>query len=140
MVCAELDSVRLTRCKVSIDVDEPISESNQVSLALKVKADGKKTSESSLELTFDFMLTGDVGEGSNKGISITLRLNGAYRFPPDLVIEPFDIKAFAKSNGMLNVWPYWREFVQSITSRAGLPPLTVPLFRIHHKASQQKSN
>ncbi|MBW3600398.1 MAG: hypothetical protein KY475_24430 [Planctomycetes bacterium] len=38
--------------------------------------------------------------------------------------------AFAERNGIYNVWPYWREFVQSITARMGLPPLTVPVFRV----------
>lgn len=29
--------------------------------------------------------------------------------------------------GLANAWPYWREFVQSMTARMGLPPLHVPL-------------
>ncbi len=28
---------------------------------------------------------------------------------------------------MLHIWPYWREFVQTMTSRMGLPPFPVPL-------------
>jgi preprotein translocase subunit SecB len=38
--------------------------------------------------------------------------------------------SFAEANGVYNAWPYWREFVQSVTSRMGLPTLTVPVFRI----------
>ena len=45
-----------------------------------------------------------------------------------LTQDNFD--AFAERNGIFNVWPYWREFVQSMTARMGLPPLTVPVFRI----------
>jgi|GEM_PF-454200 len=29
----------------------------------------------------------------------------------------------------LNSWPYFREFVQSITNRMNIPPLTLPLFK-----------
>lgn len=29
----------------------------------------------------------------------------------------------------LNTWPYFREFVNQITSRMGIPPLTLPLFK-----------
>jgi hypothetical protein len=39
-------------------------------------------------------------------------------------------KSFAELNGMYNAWPYWREFVQSITSRMQVPTLTIPVFRI----------
>ena len=36
-------------------------------------------------------------------------------------------EAFGKINGIFNVWPYWREYVQSVSTRAGLPPPTMPL-------------
>ena len=29
----------------------------------------------------------------------------------------------------LNSWPYFREFIQSMTSRMNIPPLTLPLFK-----------
>ena len=35
--------------------------------------------------------------------------------------------AFGKMNGIHNVWPYWREYVQSVSTRAGMPPVTLPL-------------
>ena len=34
--------------------------------------------------------------------------------------------AFGRINGIHNVWPYWREYVQSTTVRLGLPALTLP--------------
>jgi preprotein translocase subunit SecB len=126
---------------VSVDVDneKPLSESNRVSLSLKVRSDGKRISATTVELTFDFTLIGDVGEPASRAVDISLRLNASYRIPAEVATEPSDIKAFARSNGMLNVWPYWREFVQSTTSRAGLPPLTVPLFRLHQKQPAKPS-
>ncbi len=41
-----------------------------------------------------------------------------------------DIQQFARINPLYNVWAYWREFVQSMTTRMGFPALTVPLLRI----------
>jgi preprotein translocase subunit SecB len=39
--------------------------------------------------------------------------------------------SFGATNGMLNVWPYWRELVHSMTSRMGMPkPVVVPVFRL----------
>jgi hypothetical protein len=40
------------------------------------------------------------------------------------------IKAFAFTNGILNAWPYWREYVQNSVARMGLPPIVIPVFRL----------
>jgi len=36
-------------------------------------------------------------------------------------------------NPLSNTWPYWREFVQSMSSRMGFPALTVPMLEIAAK-------
>jgi hypothetical protein len=38
------------------------------------------------------------------------------------------IKIFAELNSVHNVWPFWRQHVFDIVSRARLPHLNVPLF------------
>lgn len=58
-------------------------------------------------------------------------------------VEGLDDEAFcsfAELNGTYNAWPYWREFVQSITSRMELPTLTVPVFRIPSVPSKTAAN
>lgn len=47
-------------------------------------------------------------------------------------------ESFGNTNGVYNAWPYWREYVQNITCRMGLPALTIPVFRIV-PASKQNS-
>jgi hypothetical protein len=42
---------------------------------------------------------------------------------------------FARINGVYNSWPYWREFVQSMTARMQVPTLTVPLLRSSEAAA-----
>jgi hypothetical protein len=37
--------------------------------------------------------------------------------------------AFGNVNGVFNIWPFWREFVQSMTTRMGLPPIVVELLK-----------
>jgi len=44
-------------------------------------------------------------------------------------LEKENYDAFAELNGVFNAWPYWREYVQSVTVRMGLPPLMVPVYR-----------
>lgn len=41
-----------------------------------------------------------------------------------------ELAAFSESSGQLGLWPYAREYVQSATSRLGLPALTIGMFKI----------
>lgn len=43
---------------------------------------------------------------------------------------------FAEVNAVFNAWPYWREFVQNATLRMGLPPLTMPVFKIVQESEE----
>lgn len=38
-------------------------------------------------------------------------------------------KAFAQKNAGFNVWPYWREYVQSTCCRVGIEPIPIPLYK-----------
>lgn len=53
-----------------------------------------------------------------------------YTLPPSVEFEEEQLKAFSMTNGVYNAWPYWREYVQSTTTRMGLPPIIVPVFRL----------
>jgi preprotein translocase subunit SecB len=46
----------------------------------------------------------------------------------DLDQEAF--QKFADVNGTYNAWPYWREFVQNVTVRMGVPPLIIQVFHL----------
>ena len=54
---------------------------------------------------------------------VTYRTSGSRTFPADAMTH------FATLNGTHNAWPYWRELVQSMTMRAGMSGITVPVFR-----------
>lgn len=51
-------------------------------------------------------------------------------------ITPEQTDAFGKVNGLFNIWPYWRELVQSITTRMALPPLTLPVLHVMGNAQR----
>lgn len=42
---------------------------------------------------------------------------------------------FGQHNVPLNVWPYWRELIQSALRRLGLPDVVLPLHRLKRKAT-----
>lgn len=61
-------------------------------------------------------------------VSATFRLQ--YRLTSAEGLDKRHYDAFGRLNGMFNAWPYWREFVQSMTVRMGLPTLIVPLLKV----------
>jgi hypothetical protein len=48
------------------------------------------------------------------------------------------VEYLLKINPISDAWPYWREFVQSMSARMGFPSLTVPLLEIVPKKSAAK--
>jgi hypothetical protein len=38
-----------------------------------------------------------------------------------------DLMGFARVNGPYHAWPYWREFLQNMTMRMGLPPVVLDI-------------
>jgi hypothetical protein len=64
-------------------------------------------------------------------------------FPDDIDSDFVDslettIEYMMTINPISNAWPYWREFVQSMSSRMGFPALTVPLLEIVPKKTAAK--
>lgn len=71
-------------------------------------------------------------------MSIEASFCASYILKPIGEFNPNDIEQFAKINPIYNAWAYWREFVQSMTTRMGFPALTVPLLKIIPKKSMAK--
>ena len=63
-----------------------------------------------------------------------------YTLSGDEVPNESQLEAFAKLNGIYNVWPYWREYVQSSSARMGLPPVVLPVLTVEaiQKMAQEK--
>ena len=63
-----------------------------------------------------------------------------YSVPADANPTPTELQAFADTNALLNCWPYWRELVQDMAGRMGLPPLLLPLFRLTPTPAQKQED
>lgn len=48
--------------------------------------------------------------------------------PDEVLIE------FARTNGMMHLWPYLRAYVQAASAQLGLVPVVLPVFRIQPQA------
>jgi hypothetical protein len=69
-------------------------------------------------------------DAGSPGLAIRASFALDYELPPSAGFEEPQLRAFAMTNGVYNAWPYWREYVQSTTTRMGLPPIIVPVFRL----------
>jgi hypothetical protein len=93
---------------------------------------------SPLQHSFDARATLDREAGTlSVYASLTLSAGALVRIDAEFVLDygvdkaiPITDEAataFGRMNGIHNVWPYWREYVQSTSMRVGLPPITLPL-------------
>lgn len=62
------------------------------------------------------------------GLKIDVTFKFTYQDSIPLTDEIF--KIFSKQSLVLHSWPYFRQFVQDLSSRAGLPPLTLDVIRL----------
>jgi len=53
-----------------------------------------------------------------------------YRLSDTSELSDEHYRAFAELNGTFNAWPYFREFLQTATTRMGFPPFTLPVLRV----------
>lgn len=109
-------------------VIEPIKGENIRILAdFKIEAvDDSNTEESNLH------------PNKKTGFSINASFILLYCLPIDTGFSIDDLNMFANVNGIFNCWPYWRELVQSLTTRMGLTSLTIPLLKIPKADSKDK--
>ena len=71
----------------------------------------------------------DSAEQEQELVSIDATFLAVYRLE-DASSYPRDaLGHFAELNGTYNVWPYWRELVQTFAARAGMGGLVVPVFK-----------
>ena len=126
--CIELDQIRIVACSAelySIPQGEKTCCQRYASTEVSLAADRK------LLLSFiNFRLQASCGN-EMKVAQVTAKYLADYRLNEHKGLEFTEkqFAAFAKYNGVFNAWPYWREFVQSMTARLNLPPLTLPVFR-----------
>lgn len=72
-------------------------------------------------------------------IELALTYDLLVEAPPNNLRQPlFD--AFAEINGIYNAFPYLREHVQSVTTRMGLPPVVLPVYRIPDSDEDEASS
>jgi hypothetical protein len=81
-------------------------------------------------ITFSLQGRPEGDQTTEAQLLIEATFEAAYDVPKDVAVEREALDLFAHANGIFNLWPYWREFVQSVSTRMGLNGLVVPTYRI----------
>lgn len=63
-----------------------------------------------------------------------------YRVPEGFSASQKEFESFTETNAVFNAWPYFREFIQSMTTRMNLPPVVLPLFRLGEQTSEGRAS
>ena len=136
----ELDVIKLRHATVST-LEEAETLPEQVRIDIKYRSTyerrGQDSDSPSVVLRVDFKLAVQVADAedmSDEGsgpdfMSLEAGYLLAYQINPAAEFDEECLKHFAEANGPYNAWPYWRELVQSVSGRLGLPGLTIPLYR-----------
>lgn len=102
---------------------------------LKIKHSEKPVrhpGSNSLEVLVDFEIS-ELLDAKRKsappGMFIRAQFRALYLYPEGYKPNRKDILDFAGRNAPLNLWPYWRELVQSLANRMCLPLGPLPLYR-----------
>lgn len=102
----------------------PTRANNTINMTIEVNQQKKIASvmvQLRLELAYE-----DSGDGDRPvTIASTYKLRYALVGPIEEKLADHVLQSVA----MMNIWPYWRELVQSFTTRMGLPPFPLPLMR-----------
>lgn len=124
----QIKQIRLLNARINFNTSEVLE-----GLAVKFGFDSEATSnenEKTISVRSKFQTFAQKEEETDVK-KAPVRIQGEYELEYSIEsfdqIKPENIKAFGSMNGIYNAWPYWREFVQSMTVRMGLPPLTLPV-------------
>jgi hypothetical protein len=72
-------------------------------------------------------------KSKHSGLSLECVYECDYALNPEFELTPEHVRAFKNGNAIFNVWPFFREFLQSSVLRMGYPPVTIPFLRLHPK-------
>jgi hypothetical protein len=101
IAAAEIGGVRLVEANAITRIRQGRDIRNKAELAARVQSDPKAEAYISISATFELR----------------------YRLPEGFGASSEELEAFARTNGVFNAWPYWREFLQAMTA------IVLPLYR-----------
>lgn len=120
----ELKSIGLISCKSIIDRE---NFNVNLSISIKDEATFKKNEEGEIEILHKYRLNGK--DTKLKKIAIKIECAFCLTFSSKKNFSQDFFEIFKSINLPVNSWPFFREFIFTLTSKMNIPPLTLPLFK-----------
>jgi hypothetical protein len=121
----QLHDLRLLNTSCSVPAAGPPKPTPELRQSITVNS-SRTAQPPAIVVQISFSLIGTDAE-KHEGLRVEATFGLMYLTRSADAIPPEVLAAFSQTVGVQNVWPYWREFVQSMTGRMGLPPLRMPL-------------
>jgi len=132
----DLKRVRMTACDARSTIeDNELPQKTTINVQVKVRLGTSVNSPSTSIIIVDaqFRLLSSYTDrptvDAAPPLAVSSQFQLIYESSEQVDATTIDLEAFGHYTALFNVWPFWREFVQSTVVRMGLPPLTVPLFK-----------
>ena len=134
----QIDDLRLVETHVAQQLrDAQLPSQLEISVQTQSRAD-EETSRIAVDVRAQLCAQYDMDDPAHPApIEISARFRVTYIASSLGGLTDEHIEAFGELNGVYNVWPYWREYVQAVIARMGLPPLTLPVFRPLERAGKR---
>lgn len=140
VAAVQIESIRLVESAMRTDISAPPKAEVEAEFGHKSAVAGKPDKDGLFLVRTDFTFAVKEGGGQTP-VSITATFELHYRLPVELKPTSSELDEFGNANAVFNAWPYWREYLQSSLVRMGLPPFTLPVFRLQaRKPSKKKPN
>ncbi len=120
----ELESIRLVSCSAKMR-SERLAESMKHWVTDKVRHEISDSNIAKLFQKYQFIVT----KSSKRDYAVRIVCEFEVELVSEGEISEEFLEIFAKVNLHMNTWPYFREFVQNMLQRMGLPPLTLPFLK-----------
>jgi preprotein translocase subunit SecB len=109
------------------NVEFPKEDKTAYSVELNYGCNDFMLSQSSIEFYPEFHI--NVESENNNMVSLSFTMRAIYELEGIEKYEDEYIKEFINRNLPLNIWPYAREIISSITTRIGYPTLVIDPYR-----------
>jgi len=137
---AQLRTVRLAKSKSwSRRLSEELGENVESEITIAYTDPAPSQGEITLPVQLNFRMVEKQDDTQSEIIGIEAEFEADYALRPGYEATKSQVAAFHMSNAVHNCWPFFREFVQSLSVRMGYPAPPVPLLRLAIKPVQARS-
>lgn len=132
---SSLRQIRLVRAKMTSTL-RPESADDPLEIAFQHKSKQVDSPPRCFRVSVVFKMNGKREGDEAVPVSVECDFEADYELADGFTLSPEAARAFKDGNAVFNMWPYFREYLQSSLQRMGLPVLTAPFLRLQPKAKR----